>query len=94
MAKRFTLFITTAWPWTIPRFAELSAAGTGGIKMKTSKKQLALVRDWEKRNPEQAQARKNEWAKSAKGRAWLKANQKKKNKARDAWRERQKALKK
>lgn len=56
--------------------------------MKTSKKQLAYVRDWEKRNPKQAQARKNKWAKSAVGKAWLAKNQKKKNKARDAWRKR------
>lgn len=56
--------------------------------MKTSKKQLALVRDWEHRHPEQAQARKNEWAKSKSGIAWLKKNQKKKNAARKLWRER------
>lgn len=54
--------------------------------MKTSKKQLAYVRDWESRNPKQAQARKNAWAKSPAGKKWLAANQKKKNKARDAWR--------
>lgn len=54
--------------------------------MKTSKKQLAWVRDWEKRNPERAQARKNAWAKSTAGKAWLAKNQKKKNRRRDAWR--------
>lgn len=54
--------------------------------MKTSQKQLALVRDWEKRNPERAQARKNAWAKSPKGKAWLAKNQKKKNQRRDEWR--------
>ena len=54
--------------------------------MKTSKKQLACVRDWERRNPEQAQARKNAWAKSASGKKWLAKNQKKKNRRRDAWR--------
>lgn len=54
----------------------------------TSEKQMALVRDWEKRHPEQAQARKNVWAKSEKGRIWLAKNQAKKNKARDAWRNR------
>ena len=55
-------------------------------KVKTSPKQLAMVRDWERRNPEQAQARKNAWAVSQKGKEWLAKNQKKKNKARDAWR--------
>ena len=55
-------------------------------KMKTSKLQLERVKDWERRNPERAQARKKKWEQSAKGRAWLAANQKKKNKARDAWR--------
>ena len=57
--------------------------------MKTSKKQLAWVRDWEKRNPERAQARKNEWAKSPAGKAWLAKNQKKKNRRRDAWRKKE-----
>lgn len=56
-------------------------------KPKTSPKQLARVRDWEKRNPERAQARKDAWAQSPAGKAWLKANQKKKNAARDAWRQ-------
>lgn len=54
--------------------------------MKTSKKQLAWVRDWEKRNPDRAQARKNAWAQLSAGKAWLAKNQKKKNKRRDAWR--------
>ena len=57
--------------------------------MKTSKKQLEMVRDWERRHPEQAQARKNAWAQSPKGRAWLSKNQKKKNAARKLWRARQ-----
>ena len=53
--------------------------------MKTPKIQLERVKDWERRNPERAQARKKKWEQSAKGRAWLAANQKKKNKRRDAW---------
>jgi len=56
----------------------------------TPKKQLAMVRDWERRNPEAAQARKNEWFKSEAGRAWLKKNQKRRNAARKRWRERKK----
>lgn len=59
-------------------------------KKKTSPEQLARVRDWEKRNPERAQARKDRWAQSPAGKAWLKKNQKKKNAARDAWRARKK----
>ena len=57
-------------------------------KKKTSPEQLGRVRAWEAANPERAQARKNKWAKSAVGKAWLAKNQKKKNKARDAWRKR------
>lgn len=56
--------------------------------MKTSKKQLAMVRDWERRHPEQAQARKNAWAKSPAGKKWLAKNQKKKNRRRKLWRKR------
>jgi hypothetical protein len=59
--------------------------------VKTSKKQLALVRDWEKRNPERAQARKNAWAQSPAGKKWLAKNQKKKNRRRDAWRKAKRA---
>lgn len=62
-------------------------------KPKTSPKQLARVRDWEKRNPKRAQARKDKWAKSPAGRAWLRANQAKINARRDAWRARKKAEK-
>lgn len=54
--------------------------------MKTSKKQLALVRDWEKRNPERAQARKNAYWKTAKGKAAIKRRRKKFNAYRKRWR--------
>jgi len=47
--------------------------------MKTSKAQLEHVKDWERRNPERAQARKNKWFGSAKGLAWIKKNQKRRN---------------
>lgn len=59
-------------------------------KPKTSAAQLARVRDWERRNPERAQARKDAWAQSPAGKAWLVENQAKKNKARDKWRARKK----
>ena len=52
----------------------------------TSATQLARVRAWEATHPEQAQARKDAWAQSPKGKAWLAKNQKKKNMARDKWR--------
>jgi hypothetical protein len=55
-------------------------------EVKTSKKQLAYVRDWERRNPERAQARKNRWWKTVKGKAWLKKHQKKRNAYRKRWR--------
>lgn len=54
--------------------------------MKTSKKQLAYVRDWERRNPEQAQARKNAYWKTAKGKAAIKRRRKKFNAYRKRWR--------
>ena len=57
-------------------------------EMKTPKKQLEYVKDWERRNPEQSQARKNAWAKSPAGKKWLAKNQKKKNRRRDVWRKR------
>tara|TARA_R110000822_G_scaffold21917_2_gene69339 strand:+ start:623 stop:844 length:222 start_codon:yes stop_codon:yes gene_type:complete len=57
-------------------------------KTKTSPEQLARVKAWEAANPERAQTRKNRWAKSPAGKAWLVKNQAKKNKARDEWRKR------
>jgi hypothetical protein len=69
--------------------------------MKTSKAQLAAVkkwqrlnpekqakyvRDWENRNPEQAQARKNAYWKTAKGKAAIKRRRKKFNAYRKRWR--------
>jgi hypothetical protein len=69
--------------------------------MKTSKAQLAAVkkwqrlnpekqakyvRDWEARNPEQAQARKNAYWKTAKGKAAIKRRRKKCNAYRKRWR--------
>jgi DNA-binding PadR family transcriptional regulator len=69
--------------------------------MKTSKSQLAAVknwqrrnadkqakyvRDWEKRNPEQAQARKNAYWKTPKGKAAIKRRRKKFNAYRRRWR--------
>lgn len=54
--------------------------------MKTSKKQLAMVRDWERRHPEQAQARKNAYWKTAKGKAAIKRRRKKFNAYRKRWR--------
>lgn len=54
--------------------------------MKTSKVQLARVRDWEQRNPERAQARKNTYWKTAKGKAAIKRRRKKFNAYRKRWR--------
>lgn len=59
-------------------------------KMKTSEKQLALVRAWEKRNPERAQARKNAYWKTDKGKAAIKRRRKKFNAYRKRWRAEQK----
>lgn len=58
--------------------------------MKTSPVQLARVRDWEERNPERAQARKNAWWKTKKGRAAAKRRQKQHNEYRRRWRAAQK----
>lgn len=55
-------------------------------QLKTSKKQLAWVRDWEKRNPARAQARKNAYWKTAKGKAAIKRRRKKFNAYRRRWR--------
>lgn len=60
-------------------------------KPKTSPEQLARVRAWQAAHPEETQATKNAWAQSPSGKAWLKKNQKKKNAARDAWRDRKRA---
>ena len=49
-------------------------------------KQLAMVRDWERRHPEQAQARKNAYWKMAKGNAAIKRRRKKFNAYRRRWR--------
>lgn len=57
--------------------------------MKTSKEQLEHVKDWERRNPERAQARKNNWFKTPKGLAWIKKNQKRRNAKRKLWRAKQ-----
>lgn len=54
--------------------------------MKTSKKQLEMVKDWERRHPEQAQARKNAWWKTKKGKAAIKRRRKKFNAYRKRWR--------
>jgi len=54
--------------------------------MKTPKIQLERVRDWERRNPERAQARKNAWWKTNKGKAAIKRRRKKFNAYRKKWR--------
>lgn len=54
--------------------------------VKTSKEQLEHVKDWERRNPGRAQARKNNWFASEKGLAWIKKNQKRRNAKRKLWR--------
>lgn len=59
--------------------------------MKTSEQQLAYVRDWERRNPDASQARKNRYWKTAKGKAAMKRRQAKHNEYRKAWRARKKA---
>ncbi len=43
-------------------------------------------RNWAVNHRDEDQARKNEWAKSEVGQAWLKVNQTKKNERRKAWR--------
>lgn len=57
--------------------------------MTTPTAQRAAWRAWAAAHPDAAQANRDRWAKSPAGRAWLKKNQKKKNRARDAWRRRQ-----
>lgn len=54
--------------------------------MKTPKAQLTRVRDWERRNPERAQARKNAYWKTPKGKAAIKRRRKKFNAYRRKWR--------
>lgn len=58
---------------------------------KTPPIQLERVRDWERRNPERAQARKNRWWATAKGKAAAKRRQAAHNAYRKAWRDRKRA---
>lgn len=55
-------------------------------KIKTPRRQLDYVRDWDRRHPDRRREITKRWEMSEKGRAWLAANQKKKNAARKAWR--------
>lgn len=58
-----------------------------------SESQRKAWRRWAASNPDKVQANKNAWAKSDAGKAWLKANQAKKNQRRDEWRAKKKTQK-
>lgn len=54
----------------------------------TAPKQLSAWKRWASAHPDKVQANRNAWAQSEAGKEWLRKNQAKKNKARDAWRKR------
>ena len=57
------------------------------VAFRSTPEQRACVARWHAKNPEKVKAIKKKWAQSPKGKQWLKANQKKINDRRKAWRE-------